>query len=153
MPLMQNSRDYVACSLYPDGEQKDLTCKKAINEIAFLLSGVAKEVTADDKKIEKLIAVLSSLKQSFPDEDYGKSFINVVYLTAELGVLYKKAEEKNKAEHYFNESIRLADKFDNLPIQFVCSSELINGLVITKKDIPMSQAGSLTKRINKFIQK
>lgn len=158
MPLMQNSRDFLACSLYPESEEKTLACRKTISELIYLLTCVVRELTFDnslpptEEKLATLDCVINAIKTLFPDGDYGKSYINVAYMMSECGILYKQFGKKAKAQKLFDEAKKLAENFDSLPTEFVSTSVLTKSLTLTKNNIPMSQAGPLNDRIESYIK-
>lgn len=157
MPLMQNSRDFLACSLYPESEEKTAACRKTISELIYLLTCVVRELTSDnslcptEEKLATLDCVVNAFKTLFPDGDYGKSYINVAYLMAECGILYQQFGKKTKARKLFNEAKKLSENFDSLPTEFVSTSVLTKDFTLIKKDIPMSQTGPLSDRIEAYI--
>ncbi|MBE6641394.1 MAG: helix-turn-helix transcriptional regulator [Ruminococcaceae bacterium] len=157
MPLMQNGRDFLVCSMHPGGGEKAMLCRKTISELLYLLSCTVKELTFEksvcpnEEKLAILEAVINAYKTLFPDEDYGKSYINVAYLLAECGALYRQLGNDERADQSFNEANKIAEVFDALPAEFVNTSVLVKDLSLTKRDIPMSQSGSLSDRITKYV--
>ncbi len=157
MPLMQNSRDFLVCSMHPEGEEKAMLCRKTISELLYLLTCTVKELTFEksacpnEEKLAILDAVINAYKTLFPDGDYGKSYINIAYLMAECGALHRQLCDDERADERLDEANKIAVAFDALPAEFVNTSVLVKDLSLTKKDIPMSQLGSLSDRITKYI--
>ncbi|MBQ3527100.1 MAG: helix-turn-helix transcriptional regulator [Clostridia bacterium] len=147
MPLMQNSRDYLACSFSPSGESKEETCKKAVSEIAYLLSSIGKEFEDNDEKGEKLRTLTEVIKCIYPDGDYGKSTLNMAYLLAELSNYYDNIGEKEIAKATLDEALSVAETFDKIENETVHTSCLTSGLSVLKMEIPMSQGRPLAERI------
>lgn len=158
MPLMQNCRDYLSCFLYPEGEEKTVVCRKATSELLFLLGNVTKElvsktsVCSASEKVSICETVIKSFEVLYSDEDYGKNYINVAYIFVNCGGAYLELGEKRKANKMFNAAVAVAKQFDAMPFEIKSTSVLTRNLDLTKKDVPMAQAGPLVKIIEAHIK-
>lgn len=156
MPLMQNSRDYLACFLYAD-ERRDSACKAAVSELLFLLNNVVTEnwiyssAYALQERIEVLESVVQVNKMLYNVGDYGKNYINMVYITAHLGYLYYEVGDKVKAVEKIRDSLRLAETFDAIDGELVHKSKLLDGYTVEKAKIPKVQEGALAERIIRYV--
>lgn len=156
MPLMQNSRDYLACFLYSD-ERRDSACKAAVSELLFLLNNVITEnwIYNSAHSLQERIKVLETLVQAnkafYSEEDYGKNYLNMAYATAHLGCLYYEAEDSPKAAEKICESLRLANNFDSLHSELLHTSPLLDGFCIEKTKIPKVHEGALYERIIGYV--
>ncbi len=156
MPLMQNSRDYLACSLY-SSEKKDVVCKEAISELLYLMNNVVMENWANSnahslqERIEALETIIQINKTLYKKGDYGKNFINMTYAVAHLGCLYYRSGERNKSAEMISRSLGLAEEFDTVQGELTHTSQLLNELTIEKNMIPMAHAGALTERIRRYV--
>ncbi len=151
MPLMQNSRDYLACSFSQSGEDKEDACKKAICEIAYLLSSIGKEFEDNDRKGEKLKSLTDVIKSIYPDGDYGKSTVNMAYMLMELSNYYERTGENEKAQETRDEALSITETFDRIENEIIHTSRLAEGLSVLKKDIPMAQGRPLTERVKDLV--
>lgn len=156
MPLMQNSRDYLACFLYADA-RRDAACKAAVSELLFLLNNVVTEnwIYSSSHSLQERIEVLESVvqvnKMLYNEEDYGKNYINMIYITAHLGCLYYELGDKEKAAEKICESLRLANNFDSLYSELIHTSPLLDGFRIEKTKIPKVHEGALHERIIRYV--
>lgn len=156
MPLMQNSRDYLACSIYST-EKKDSVCKEAIAELVYLMNNVVIENWINSaghslqEKIDAMETVIHINKTICYNGDHGKNFINMAYAAAHLGCLYYRANDMPKASQNLRDSLDIAEKFDAMQGKQTHTSKLLNGLSIEKSMIPMEHIGSLTERIKKYV--
>jgi hypothetical protein len=157
MPLMQNSRDYLACSVYPPGEKRSEAAKNAVSELAFLLNGAITGGFNDKtdlpaanriKALETLISVHETL---YPDGDYGKNYLNVLYNHGSLSRWYYKTGDEEKALYHLHKCVELAVKFDSLPDEVRHTSFLLQGLTIEKANIPFHKIGEIALQIKNFL--
>lgn len=157
MPLMQNSRDYLACILYPVGEKKHDSCKMAISELTFLLNSVINNRYHNDKdcpiteKIKAFEALLSIYEILYPEGDYGKNFINVIYSHGYLGRWYYEIKEPDIAISHLKKCVEFARTFDTLPYENKHTSFLLKDMTVKRKDIPFSQGASMSFKMEQFI--
>lgn len=130
MPLMQNSRDIEAMYIYRnDPEKFKLAAAVGLSEL-LMLTGEALFRTFDDptqydeKILESYIALLNAV---MPDEDFGKSFNLIIYDYGYLGVKKHLKGDDGGAIKCFEESVRLAKAFDDLPDISVATSQAVKG--------------------------
>ena len=130
MPLMQNSRDIEAMYIYRnDPEKFKLAVAVGLSEL-LRLTGEALFRTFDDptqydeKILESYIALLHAV---MPDEDFGKSFNLIIYDYGYLGVKKHLRGDDDGAIKCFEESVRLAKAFDDLPDISVATSQAVKG--------------------------
>ena len=156
MPLMQNSRDYLACFLYSD-ERRDYACKAAVSELLFLLNNVITEnwiyssAHSVQERIDALETLIHANKAFYGEEDYGKNYINMAYITAHLGCLYYEMEDDTKAREIICESLRLARNFDSHQGKLIHTSPIFGGFCIEKTKIPKVHEGLLYERIIRYL--
>lgn len=135
MPLMQNARDFEAMYIYYDyPEKKKQACANGVSELLRLLGEslfrMYEEPTEYDENIlESFIGLLHAV---MPDEDYGKSFNHIIYDYGYLGVKKYLKGDKDGALKCFEEEVRLAKAFDNLPGVSVCTSPVVQGATFEK---------------------
>ncbi len=75
LPLMQNCRDFLAGQLTVDGAEKAKTCRKTVDELAWLLARTVREWVSACSETEKtalLERVANALSALYPDGDFGK---------------------------------------------------------------------------------
>lgn len=130
MPLMQNARDIEAMYIYRDDPEKGmLAAANGLSEL-LRLTGEALFRTFDDptqydeKILESYIALLHAV---MPDEDFGKSFHLIIYDYGYLGVKKHLRGDDDGAMKCFEESVRLARAFDDLPDISVATSQAVKG--------------------------
>ena len=130
MPLMQNARDIEAMYIYRDDPEKGkLAAANGLSEL-LRLTGEALFRTFDDptqydeKILESYIALLHAV---MPDDDFGKSFHLIIYDYGYLGVKKHLRGDDDGAMKCFQESVRLARAFDDLPDISVATSQAVKG--------------------------
>ena len=135
MPLMQNSRDFEAMYIYHnDTAKRKQACANGVSELLRLLGETLfrtydEPIEYDENILECFIALLRAI---MPDEDYGKSFNHIIYDYGYLGVKkYLKGDEEG-AVRCFEEEVRLAKAFDNLPDVSVSTSPIVRGATFEK---------------------
>ncbi len=135
MPLMQNSRDIEAMYIYHnDAEKRRQACANGVSELLRLLGETLfrayDEPTDYDEEI--LESFITFLRAIMPDEDYGKSFNHIIYNYGYLGVKKHMKGDEEGAIRCFEESVRLAKAFDNLPDVSVSTSPVVCGATFEK---------------------
>jgi len=156
MPLMQNSRDYLACFL-PKDDKRDAACKNAISELLFLLNNVITQnwsLSSDlplSERIEILETVIQANELFYKDQDYGKNHINMTYAVAHLGCLHYEAGNHQKAKANIQKSLFLAEKFDLADATLVHTSKLLKGHHVDKTKIFKVHNCSFLKQIKQYI--
>ena len=156
MPLMQNSRDYLACFL-PKDDKRDAACKNAISELLFLLNNVITQnwsLSSDlplSERIEILETVIQANELFYKDQDYGKNHINMTYAVANLGCLHYEAGNYQKAKANIQKSLSLAEKFDLADATLVHTSKLLKGHCVDKTKIFNVHNRSFLKQIKHYI--
>lgn len=160
MPLMQNSRDYIAVSFYPPGEKNDTACKNAVSELVYLLDNAISHLCYFDTlhsykyKIEAAEAVLALHKAMFPDDDHGKSWLNVIYAHINLGQWYFAEGDIENSLNHLRKGAELAKTFDKLPDELQHTSLLVEGIKIKKDSLPTSHGNvSMCNRMNEIIER
>lgn len=135
MPIMQNTRDYVAMYMYPnDNEKRAVACANGISEMLRLFGEIMNRkhksfLDADDNITEAYIKLVEAV---MPDSDYGKSHYLMVIFHQRLGVKkFLKGDEKGALE-YFEKALSLAKKYDELPEISVHTSDAVKGLEFNK---------------------
>ena len=130
MPLMQHARDVEAMYIYRnDPEKGKLAAANALSEL-LRLTGEALFRTFDDptqydeKILESYITLLHAV---MPDDDFGKSFHLIIYDYGYLGVKKHLKGDDDGAMKCFQESVRLARAFDDLPDISVATSQAVKG--------------------------
>ena len=135
MPLMQSARDFEAMYIYYDyPEKKKQACANGVAELLRLLGESlfrAYEVPTDydERILESFIGLLNAV---MPDEDYGKSFNHIIYDYGYLGVKKYLKGDKEGALKCFEQEVRLAKAFDNLPDVSVSTSPVVCGATFEK---------------------
>ena len=156
MPLMQNSRDYLACFVYTD-EKKDTISRAAIAELSFLMNNVIIDnwvynpIYTTDEKIVALETLIEINSMLYKNEDYGKNARNAVYALMHLGCFYHEKGETEKAQNFFRKSLALAKKLDNSDDLLTHTEGLLAGVSLDKIKIPAITAEPLVQKITSYI--
>ena len=135
MPVMQNTRDYEAMYMYPhDDEKRAAACANGISEMLRLFGEIMNRkyknfLDADDNISE---AYLKLVEAVMPDGDYGKSHYLMVIYYQRLGVKKYLVGDKKTALEYFEKALKLAKSYDEMPDDFVHTSNAVKGLEFNK---------------------
>lgn len=160
MPLMQNCRDFLACSYYPEGQDKDHACRTAVNELLFLLYKVVYEKfnnqdSSMEEKIEAFERVAAVFDLVYPNGDYGKNFMNYIYLHGYLARwTYLPGQPERTLEH-LGKCVKLAAAFDQISLddEYKQESLLVKGMKIPAKDMLFSQGGQMRRTVRDYFMK
>ncbi len=157
MPLMRNSRDYIATFLYRSSEKQKEACRNAMDELLYLLNGAVanycyyEEQFTTEFKIDAVNTMLTVQNAVYPDGDYGRNWLHVIYNHGHLGYLYFTAGDIEKALTNLEKSARLAKKFDGLPSVSQRTSPLMKGQIFEKEPVPKSHDETMTERMKRFM--
>lgn len=157
MPLMRNSRDYIATFLYRSSEKQKEACRNAIDELLYLLNGAVvnycyyEEQFSTEFKLDAVNTMLTVQNAVYPDGDYGRSWLQVIYNYGHLGHLYFTAGDIKKALTNLEKSARLAKEFDGLPDVSQRTSPLMKGQTFEKEPVPKSHDETMTQRMKRFM--
>jgi len=158
MPLMKNSRDYIATYLYrsPDNAHEP-ACKNAVSELVYLLDGAIFNLYglnmaySAQEQIIALKAMLHVFDSVFPDGDYGKSYLQVIYSNGHLAHWHAEIGDNETAYKYLRTCAELAKKFDAMPQVTEHTSFLVNGMSFDKQMISKSHEESMCGRMKRLI--
>lgn len=156
MPLMQNSRDYLACFLYSD-DKRDAASRSAIAELSFLMNTVIlgnwvyNPIYTLDEKIGALESLLKMNDILYENGGYGKNSVNSVYVMTYLGCFYYEKGEFEKAKSLVHKSIDLARCLDKTEGALIHTCGLLAGVSAEKEKIPKMTAEPLAKTIENYI--
>ncbi|MBQ8404803.1 MAG: helix-turn-helix transcriptional regulator [Clostridia bacterium] len=156
MPLMQNSRDYLACLLYT-GEKRHAASQNAISEISHLLTNIIIEnyiyntIHTLDEKIDTLNTVLQINNTLYKNGGYGKNSVNIAYVMMHLGCFYNEKGEEKQAKELLHQSLALAKEIDNSEKPFVCEEGLLRDFSIEKDRLPNLTSSPLADKLESYI--
>lgn len=136
MPIMRNTRDYMAMMLYPHGsEKRNMACAKGLSEMIQLIGEIinrkAKNILERDPNI--IEAYLNFVNAAMPDGDYGQSSYLVIFNYGYLGVIRHNNGDDEGALECFRKEAELAVKYEALPDITTHTSHLVEGLEFNKK--------------------
>ncbi len=135
MPVMRNTRDYVAMYMYPHNDEKRaVACANGISEMLRLFGEIMNRkhksfLDADDNISEAYIKLVEAV---MPDGDYGKSHYLMVIYCQRLGVKKYLAGDEKGALEYFEKAIKLAKDYDEMPDILVHTSNAVKDLEFDK---------------------
>lgn len=136
LPLMQNGRDYYAAFFYPAGEERLAACRSAVSSLAAMLNDVVSAMAecdlAPEEKAAAVSTAISATDCIYPDGDYGQNFIPMIRAHANTGKWYLELGNRDKAAYHLMECARLAARFDEAEEDSVCTSPLVQGVVVSK---------------------
>ncbi len=138
LPLMRDSRDYTATHMYPPGEKHDDACRKALEELVFLLDGTTvnycfyNESFSPELKIKAAEKMLQIMNIIYDDGNYGENWHNAVYNYGHLGHWYFEVGDFEKSLENLKKASVLAKKYDEMPSTSEMKSLLLEGKVFTK---------------------
>lgn len=158
MPLMRNGRDYISTYLYrsPDNSHES-ACKNAVSELVYLLNGAIFNLYGHNPTYspqEQIVAIKSMLNVFnlvFPDGDYGKSYLQVIYSNGHLGHLHAEIGDNETAFQYLQICAELAKKFDIMPQVTAHTSFLVSGMSFDKQMVSKSHEETMCGRMKRLI--
>lgn len=135
MPVMRNTRDYMAMMLYPHGsEKRNMACAKGLSEMIQLIGEIinrkASKILERDPKI--IEAYLNFVNAAMPDGDYGQSSYLVIFNYGYLGVIKHHNGDYEGALECFRKEAELAVKYEAMPDITTHTSYLVEGLKFDK---------------------
>lgn len=157
MPALHNSRDYISTYILSPGNEHDEACRKAIDELMYLLCGAIVNYCYYDDRFTPLfkIGIMESqnkmLDELYPHGDYGKNFLQVVYRYGHLGHLYFEAGNTEKAIANLQKCAELAKKYDNLPEITERTSPLFEGMTFKKESVPKAHSETMSQRMKRLM--
>lgn len=138
LPVMRDSRDYTATHMYPPGEKHNEACRKAIEELLFLLDGATCNYYYfnEDISFEERIKAAENMNKIFDiiydDGNYGENWNYVVYNYGYIGYWYYETGNTEKSFEYLRKAAELAKKYDEMPSATVLNSYFFKGKTMTK---------------------
>ena len=161
LPLMQNCRDFLACSYFSEEQEKETACRTAVNEIVFLLYKVIYEkyYKSSDYSIEEKIEAFESLVSIFdlvyPNADYGKNYMNYIYLHGYLARWTYRSEHPEQSLNHLKKCVTLACLFDDISLEDIYKQEspFVNGQRTPAKDMLFSQGGQMRQCVKDYFMK
>ena len=135
MPIMRNTRDYMAMMLYPHGsEKRNMACAKGLSEMIQLIGEIinrkARNILERDPDI--IEAYLNFVNTAMPDGDYGQSSYLVIFNYGYLGVIKHHNGDDKGAIECFRKEAELAVKYEEMPDITTHTSYLVKGLEFNK---------------------
>ncbi len=121
MPSLGDSREMLSMMLAVDTVSHNKTHKKAIDELLHLLQDtiIGYCYYSDSFTPMFKIEVINNLNSLFhlmnPDDDFGKSYMHIVYNYGRLGHLYFEAGDKENAIKHLKIAAEYAKKLDEQP--------------------------------------
>jgi len=158
MPLMQNTRDYMACFLYT-GKERHTASQAAIAEMSTMITNVIFEnyvynpIYSREDRIHALETILKINDSLYENGGYGKNTGNMAHVMMRLGCLYHENGEYEKAKTLLQKSLALAKEVDAMEDTFICKNGLMSGFSIKKEKIPQISATPLYDTLESFIVK
>ena len=136
MPVMRNTRDYMAMMLYPHGsEKRNMACAKGLSEMTQLIGEIinrkASNILERDPNI--IEAYLNFVKTAMPNGDYGQSSYLVIFNYGYLGVIRHRNGDCEGALECFRKEAELAVEYEAMPDITTHTSYLVEGLEFNKK--------------------
>ncbi len=156
MPLMQNSRDYMACFLYTDTKRHHAS-RDAIAEMSHLMTNIIfgnyvyNPIYTLEERIYALETILKINDIIYENGGYGKNTGNMAYVMMRLGCFYHENGEKEKAQALLHKSLALAKEVDATDEPLVCKNGLLTGFSIEKSKTPKLTATPLAETLENFI--
>ncbi len=135
MPIMQNTRDYLAMFMYPyDDEKRAAACAAGTSEMLALLGQIIMRKHSSPLDYEENIieAYVKLVEAVMPNGDYGKCFDLVIYDYGYIGVKKYVNGDTDGALKCFEKMCRLAVEYDNLPGITTHTSFNLEGLEFDK---------------------
>ncbi len=117
MPKMIDTREYLSTMLV-DGELHYTACSDALEQLLYMLQNVASHHCyydsrfSPDYKIEAINKMLTVFDLFFPDGEYGKLWLHVIYDYGNLGRAYFEKGDTENAVANLKKSAELAKKYD-----------------------------------------
>lgn len=135
MPIMRNTRDYMAMMLYPHGsEKRNMACAKGLSEMIQLIGEIinrkASGILERDPNI--IEAYLNFVNTAMPDGDYGQSSYLVIFNYGYLGVIRHHNGDDEGALECFRKEAELAVRYEAMPDITTHTSYLVEGLDFNK---------------------
>ena len=135
MPVMRNTRDYMAMMLYPHGsEQRNMACAKGLSEMIQLIGEIinrkARNILERDPDI--IEAYLNFVETAMPDGDYGQSSYLVIFNYGYLGVIRHNNGDDEGALECFRKEAELAVAYEAMDDITTHTSYLVEGLEFDK---------------------
>ncbi|MBE6665785.1 MAG: tetratricopeptide repeat protein [Ruminococcaceae bacterium] len=158
MPLMQNTRDYMACFLYT-GKERHTASQAAIAEMSTMITNVIFEnyvynpIYSREDRIHALETILKINDSLYENGGYGKNTGNMAHVMMRLGCLYHENGEYEKAKTLLQKSLALAKEVDAMEDTFICKNGLMSGFSIKKEKTPQISATPLYDTLESFIVK
>ena len=158
MPLMQNTRDYMACFLYT-GKERHTASQAAIAEMSTMITNVIfgnyvyNPIYSLEDRIHALEVVLKINDSLYENGGYGKNTGNIAYVMMRLGCLYHENGEIEKAQTFLHKSLTLAKEIDATETPFICKNGLMKGFSIEKERTPQLSTTPLYDTLESFIVK
>ncbi len=106
MPDLIDTREYLSTMLISDIQKHKTACREGINELLYLLQNSFIHYCYYEKefppqyKIDIINNILGLFKTFYPEGEYDKNFIHLVYNYGHLGHLYSELGNNEKALEY-----------------------------------------------------
>lgn len=136
MPVMRNTRDFMAMMLYPMGsEKRNLACAKGLSEMIQLIGEIINRKASSilERDPDIIEAYLNFVNTAMPDGDYGQSSYLVIFNYGYLGVIRHHNGDNQGALECFRKEAEIAVKYEEMPDVTVHTSYLVEGLEFNKK--------------------
>lgn len=156
MPLMQNTRDYIACFLYNDKKRHQVS-HDAIAEMSYLMTNIIfgnyvhNPIYTLEERIYALETILKVNDILYENGGYGKNAGNIAHLMMRLGCFYHENGEQDKAQTLLHRSLTLAKEIDETNEPLICKNGLLSGFSIEKDKIPKLTSTPLAETLKNFI--
>lgn len=158
MPLMRNGRDYISTYLYRSPDNAHVTvCKNAVSELVYLLDGAIfnlygyNPTYTPQEQIVAIKTMLNVYSSVFPDGDYGKSYLQVIYSNGHLAHWHAEIGDYETAYQYLQICAELAKRFDTMPQITEHTSSLVSGMSFDKQMVSKSHEETMCGRMKRLI--
>ncbi|MBQ3044608.1 MAG: helix-turn-helix transcriptional regulator [Clostridia bacterium] len=138
LPVMRDSRDFTATHMYLPGEKHNAACRKAIEELVYLLDCATTNYCyfnddfTPESKIKAAETMLAVTNTIYTDGNYGESWHTTVYNHGYIGLWYHQMGKNAKALEYLRKCAELSKKYDEMPQETTHGSLLFEGKVFEK---------------------
>lgn len=135
MPIMRNTKDFMAMMLYPLGsEERNMACAKGLSEMIQLIGETINRKASSilERDPDIIEAYLNFVETAMPDGDYGQSSYLVIFNYGYLGVIKHHNGDDAGALECFRKEAELAVKYEKMPDITTHTSYLVEGLEFNK---------------------
>ncbi len=130
LPAMADSREYMSVQIPSSDEAKfRQVTENALEELMYLIQNVEFFHSANQTPEEKIAILTHSnelLKALFPQKNYGKNYMHLIYNYGLLGKYYYQTGDKENALKFLKAAAENAVEFDAHPELYEASAKFYN---------------------------